>query len=57
MLVLRCVIIAVAVVGIMGDELTLGDVKVKMTQMERKIQKLEQQIKGISSNFIFCPFV
>ena len=52
MLVLRCLIIAVAVVGIMGDELTLSDVIVKMTEMERKIQNLEQQIEGISSNFV-----
>ena len=46
MLVLRCVVLAVAVVGIMGNELTLSDVIVKMTQMERKINNLEQQIEG-----------
>ena len=46
MLVLRCVIIAVSVVGIMGDALTLSHVIVKMTQMERKIHNLEPQIKG-----------
>ena len=46
MLVLRCVIIAVAVVGIMGDALTLSDLIVKMTLMERKIHNLERQIEG-----------
>ena len=46
-MVFYCLVLTVAVVGIMGDELTLSDVMAKMTQMERKIHKLERQIGGI----------
>ena len=48
MLAVRIVVIAVVVAGIMGEELSQSDVMAKMTQMERKIQNLEQQIQGIS---------
>ena len=48
MLVVRIVVITVVVAGIMGDEPSLSDVMVKMAQMDRKIQNLEQQIEGMT---------
>ena len=42
MLVLHTVVIVVAVVGMMGDDLTLSDVTAKITQMEKNIFKTSQ---------------